>query len=253
MTMGKRLCMLFLNGFNVFLPNGGKQMTTVQSVKRMEEANAATYEQMLQKGMAVACFLFPLLYLVSAVYALTNNATFNSEAGMWIGDQDVEWYRWLAWTWFAMIPAMVGLTRLLKEKKPRLAFWGVAFALIGGLHQVAAHRTEHRLAELREAGFEVFWNTGGMIRSPLDIIGLTVLLWMIGMIMLGIAGWRTGALPKWVGSLITLGAFAFFLYQGPGGVIQALPPIAYQVAGLCFLLAFPVVGLKLWRGATAVA
>ncbi len=227
-------------------------MTTIQSVQT-QTTNSETYERLLQKGMAVACFLFPLLYLVSAVYALTNNAAFNNEAGMWIGDKDVEWYRWLAWSWFAMIPAMVGLTRLLKDEKPRLAFWGVVFALIGGLYQVSGHRTEHRLAELREAGFEVFWNTGGALRSLFDIFGLTVLLWMIGMIMLGIAGWRTGVLPRWVGGLIALGSFAFFLYQGPGGIIQALPPIAYQVAGLCFLLAFPVVGLKLWRGETAVA
>ena len=227
-------------------------MTTVQSVQT-ESKNAATYEQMLHKGMAVACFLFPLLYLVSAIYALTNNATFNTDAGAWIGDQDVEWNRWLTWAFFAMIPAMVGLTRLLKDKKPRLAFWGVVFALIGGLYQVAGHHTEQRLAELRDAGFEVFWNTGGVMRSPLDIIGLTVLLWMIGMIMLGIASWRTGVLPTWVSGLIALGTFAFFLYQGPGGVIEALPPIAYQVAGLCFLLAFPVVGMKLWRGETAVA
>ena len=210
------------------------------------------YEQMLQRGMAVACFLFPLLYLVSAVYALTNNATFNTDAGAWVGDKDVEWYRWLTATWFAMIPAMVGLTRLLKSKKPRLAFWGVVFALIGGLHQVGAHRMERRLAELRELGFEVFWNTGGIFRSPLDF-GLLVLLWMIGMIMLGIASWRTGVLPKWVGGLIALGTFAFFLYQGPDGVIQVLPPIAYQVVGLCFLLAFPVAGMKLWQGATAVS
>jgi hypothetical protein len=223
-------------------------MTT--STVQVQETITATYEQMLQKGMAVACFLFPLLYLVSAVYYLTNNATFNTEAGAWVGDQDVELYRWLHWTWFAMIPAMVGLTRLLKEKRPRQAFWGVVFALIGGLHQVGGHRMEIRLAELRELGFEVYWNTGGIARSPLDFIGLLVLLWMIGMIMLGIASWRTGVLPKWVGGLIALGAFAFFLYQGPGGVIEALPPIAYQVAGLCFLLSFPVVGMKLWRGET---
>ena len=233
------------------IQKGDRKMTTMNSVQKIT-TEGTQYEQMLQRGMAVACFLFPLLYLVSAVYALTNNATFNSEAGMWIGDKDVEWYRWLTWTWFAMIPAMVGLTRLLKEKRPRLAFWGVVFALIGGLHQVSAHHMERRHAELREMGIEVFWNTGGIALSPLDFIGLLVLLWMIGLIMLGIASWRTGVLPKWVGGLIALGAFAFFLYQGPGGVIQALPPIAYQVAGLCFLLAFPMVGMKLWQGETAV-
>lgn len=78
---------------------------------------------------------------------------------------------------------------------------------------MSGYRLDHRLAELRQAGFEVYWDTGGVMRSPLDLIGLTVLLWMIGMIMLGIASWRTGVLPKWAGGLITLGAFAFFIYQ----------------------------------------
>lgn len=226
-------------------------METAESIQENTKVNAI-YERMLQKGMAVACFLFPLLFLVSAVYALTATSEFNREAGMWIGDNDVEWYRWLAWAWFAMIPAMVGITRLLKYKKPRLAFLGVVFALIGGYYQLADHRVEMRLAELREAGFEVFWNTGGMLRSPLDLLGLTILLWIIGMIMLGVAGWRTDVLPKWVGGLIGLGAFAFFLYQGPGGIVPALPLIAYAVAALCFMLAFPVVGMRLWRGEAPV-
>ncbi len=227
-------------------------MTTIQSVQA-QTANSETYERMLQKGMAVACFLFPLLFLVSAVYALTGTSEFDSEAVQWIGSNDAEQYRFSAWAWFAMIPAVVGITRLLQIARPRLAFWGVVFALIGGLHQVSNDRVEVRYAQLRELGFDVYWNTGGIVFSPLDIIGITILLWMIGMIMLGIASWRTGVLPKWVAGLIALGAFAFFLYQGPGGVIPALPPIAYQVAAICYLLAFPVVGMKLWRGETGIS
>lgn len=227
-------------------------MTTAQSVNE-QTAKSTSYERLLQKGMAVACFLFPLFYLVSAVYALTGTSEFNADAVQWIGSNDVAQYRFSAWAWFAMIPAMVGITRLLQMKKPRLAFWGAVFAYVGGLHQVAGDRIEVRHSQLRDLGIDVYWNTGGLAFSPLDLIGLAVVLWMIGMIMLGIASWRTGVLPKWVAGLIALGAFAFFIYQGPGGIIQALPPIAYQVAGLCFLLAFPVVGMKLWRGETAVA
>lgn len=223
-------------------------MTTVQSVQT-ESKNAATYEQMLCKGMAVACFLFPLLYLVSAVYFLTGSREFIGDpVYQWVSTHDIEQYRFSRWAWIAMIPAMIGITRLLQYQKPRLAFWGAVFALVGGVHQ--ADSTEQFRATLRQAGFEIYWNT--VAPTPLDFVGLLVVLWMIGMIMLGIACWRTGVLPKWVGGLIALGAFAFFLYQGPGGIIPALPPIAYQVAGLCFLLAFPVVGMKLWRGATAV-
>lgn len=225
-------------------------MTTAQIVQDHVESKAS-YEQMLQKGMAVACFIFPLLFLVSAIFFLTSAREFNTEAGQWIGSNDVSQFRFVTWAWFTMIPAAIGLTRLLKDEKPRLAFWGVVFILIGGLHQAADHRVEFRLSELRLEGFEVFWNTGGALRSPLDIIGLTVLLWMIGLIMLGIASWRTGVLPKWVSSLIVLGPFAYFLYQGPGGIVPAIPPVMYVIAAVSFLLAFPVVGLRLWRGNTA--
>lgn len=221
-------------------------MATVESVQ-MRASSRLTYERMLQKAMAVACFLFPLFYLVSAVYALTGTSEFNADAVQWIGSNDVEQYRFSAWAWFAMIPAVVGITRLLQTKSPRLAFWGVVFVYIGGLHQVANDRIEVRYSQLRGVGIDVAWNTGGIAFSPLDFIGLTILLWMIGMIMLGIAVWRTGILPKWVGALIALGAFSFFMYQGPGAIIPALPPIAYLVAGICYLLAFPVVGLILWR------
>lgn len=72
---------------------------------------------------------------------------------------------------------------------------------------------------------------------------------MIGLVMLGIGVWRTTVLPKWGGALLVLGAIAFFLYQGPGGaVVSVLPLIGNLTAGVCFLLAFPVAGLRLWQG-----
>lgn len=221
-------------------------MASVESVQ-VRASSRPSYERMLQKAMAVACFLFPLLYLISMVYALTGTSEFNPDAVQWIGSNDVEQYRYSAWAWFAMIPAVVGITRLLQAKSPRLAFWGAVFAYLGGLHQASGDLVEKRHAQLRGLGIDVAWNTGGIAISPLDFIGLAILLWMIAMIMLGIASWRTGILPKWVGALIALGAFSFFVYQGPGGIIPALPPVAYLVAGICYILAFPVVGLKLWR------
>jgi hypothetical protein len=80
---------------------------------------------------------------------------------------------------------------------------------------------------------------------PIGFWGITIVLWMVGLAMLGVGVWRTAVLPKGIGGLLALGAFAFFIYQGPGGLIPALPPIAFLVAGLCFVLAFPVVGMQL--------
>jgi len=225
-------------------------MTTAESLQAHTSSSIA-YERMLQKGMAVACFLFPLLYLVSAIYFITGTREFIGDpVFQWVSNHDVEQYRFSQWAWMAMIPAAIGITRLLRDKKPRLAFWGAVIAFTGGLFQVSADGVERRGAQLRQAGLDVYWNTGGIAPSPLDFIGLLILLWIIGMMMLGIACWRTGVLPKWASALIALGPLAFFIYQGPGALIPSLPPIAYQVAAVCFLLAFPVVGMKLWRGET---
>lgn len=228
-------------------------MTTAESLQ-VHTSSSTSYERMLQKGMAVASFLFPLLYLVSAIYFITGTREFIGEpVFQWVSNHDVEQYRFSQWAWMAMIPATIGITRLLADKKPKLAFWGAVFTFIGGMFQVSGDGTERRLSQLRQADLDVYWNTGGIAPSPLDFIGLLILLWMIGMIMLGVASWRTGVLPRWVSALIALGPLAFFIYQGPGAIIPSLPPIAYQAAAVCFLLAFPVVGMKLWQGETAWA
>lgn len=220
-------------------------MTTIESTKDQTAENT-TYEQRLLKGMAVACFLFPLLFLVSAVYFLTGTREFIGDpVFQWVSNHDVGQYRFSYWAWIAMIPAMVGITRMLQHQKSRLAFWGVIFAFIGGVHQVSADGAELFRSQLRQAGYEIYWNT--LSPTPADFIGLLIVLWMVGMIVLGIASWRTRVLPGWVGGLIALGALTFFLYQGPGAVIDVLPLIAYQIAAVCFLLAFPVVGWRLWR------
>jgi len=226
-------------------------MTIAESVQT-QTSSSTSYEHMLQKGMAVACFLFPLLFLVSAIYFITGAREFIGDpVYQWVSNHDVEQYRFSQWAWMAMIPAMIGITRLLGYKKPSLAFWGAVFAFVGGVFQVSNDGIERRLSQLRQVDLDVFWNTGGIAPSPLDFIGLLILLWIIGMVMLGIACWRTGVLPKWVSGLIAFGPLAFFIYQGPGAVIPALPPIAYLVAAVCFLLAFPVVGTELWRRETA--
>lgn len=223
-------------------------MTTAESVQVNTSSNIS-YERMLRKGMAVACFLFPLLFLVSALYFVTGTKEFIGDpVYQWISNHDVEQYRFSQWAWMAMIPATIGITRILAYKKPRLASWSAVLTFIGGVFQVSNDGIERRLSQLRQADLDVFWNTGGMAPSPLDFVGLLILLWIIGMMILGIACWRTDVLPKWVSGLIALGPLAFFIYQGPGAIIPALPPIAYLVASVCFLLAFPVMGSKLWRG-----
>jgi hypothetical protein len=208
----------------------------------------------MRKGMAVACFLFPGLYLLSAVFfALDRGDFLEAPVYSWTGGNDVQVYFLLSLAWFAAIPAMIGVARLLKDEMPRLAFWSVVFVFIGGLNQVSADRVALQQALLRELGFEVYWNTVEIDQFPPIVVGIIIVFWMLGLVMLGVGVWRSGVLPRWAGALLALGSIAFFLYQGPGGIIPALPPIAYQVAAICFLLAFPVVGWRLWGDSEARA
>lgn len=225
-------------------------MSTMQSVAGQRVSNLS-YEQMVRRGMAVACFLFPLLFLVAAVFYLTGSREYYPNYGLVNSNEaQVHGYSWLAW--YAGVPALLGAARLLQEKRPRLAFWAAVFALIGGMSQLAEHRALLYVALLRQLGLEVYWNTPQSVAPPLFFWAVTVLLWMIALIQLGIGVWRTGVLPKWVGALLAGAAVAFFLAQGPTGSDPIIAPIGLAVTNLCFLLAFPMVGMKLWRGETAV-
>lgn len=225
-------------------------MSTAQSVSG-QIVSSTSYERMVRRGMAVACFLFPLLFLVAAVFHLAGSREYYQNIG-WVSSNEaqVHGYSWLAW--YAGIPAMLGVVRLIQDKMPRLAFWSAVFVLIGGMSQLAEHRALFNFALLRQVGLEVYWNTPHSVAPPIYFWAITVVLWMIGLIQLGIGVWRTGVLPKWVGALLQGASLGVFLAQGPTGLVPAIPPIAFQVTNICFLLAFPMVGMKLWRGETAV-
>jgi hypothetical protein len=222
-------------------------MTTAQAMQR-QNVSSTPYERLMRKGMSVACFLFPALYLLSALlFALDRGEFVEAPVSSWAGGNDVQLYFVASLAWFAGIPAMVGVARLLKDEMPRLAFWSVVFVFIGGLNQFSEEKVALQHALLRELGLEVYWNTVEISQFPPMVVGITVVLWMLGLTMLGLGIWRSGVLPRWVGGILALGALSFFLYQGPGGIVREIPPLAYVAAGICFLLAFPVVGLRLWQ------
>jgi hypothetical protein len=222
-------------------------MTTAQAMQR-QNVSSTPYERLMRKGMSVACFLFPALYLLSAVFFALDRGEFLGDPQYeWVGGNDIQVYFLLSLAWYAGIPAMFGVARLLKEEMPRLAFWSAVLVFIGGLSQVAADKIALQHALLRELGLEVYWNTVEISQFPPMVVGITVVLWMLGLTMLGLGIWRSGVLPRWVGGILALGALSFFLYQGPGGIVREIPPLAYVAAGICFLLAFPVVGLRLWQ------
>jgi hypothetical protein len=221
------------------------------SFARAQVTPGNAYDQLLLRAMAVACLLFPLLYLGSAVFYALDPGTFFPEPYEWMGGNDVEQYGLLWLAWYAGLAAILGVSRLLKEAQPRLAAWAALLVFIGGLTQVGFMLQMLGRNALRRVPFETYHTVLLIDQSPVYIWSLSVLLWMIGLVMLGIGVWRSAVLPRWVGALLVVGTLAFFMWQGPGGAVSSvIPLIGFPLGALCFLLAFPVVGWTLWRNVT---
>lgn len=207
------------------------------------------YERIINGSMAVASFLFPLLYLGSAIFFLTDPGAFYPEPYEWMGGNDVEQFSLLWLAWYAGIPAMLGVASLLKRARPQLAGWAAVYLTIGGFTQTGFTLQMLQRAALKRVPFEPYHTMLLIDQSPVYVWALSVMLWMAALVMLGVGIWRTGVLPRWTGALLVIGTLGFFLFQGPGGLLSPVVPlIGNGVAALCFLLAFPVVGLRLWRG-----
>ena len=220
-------------------------MTTAQSV----QTDNASYERMLQKGMAVACFLFGLLLLIAAVYRLTGEDTIHEGSGF-LNSNDIYVNNFLWLAWLAGIVAMLGLARLLKDKKPRIAFWGTVCVFIGSVMQLAGYKGSARTVDLRALGFDIYWNTSsGMTPAFFEAFGFTVLLWVIGLIMLAIVVWQTAVLPKWVPLLLIIGTIAYAASENVSGMAG---DIITFIAAVSFTIVFSLVGVRLWQGETAV-
>jgi hypothetical protein len=217
---------------------------------QQQNSERTAYERIIGRSMAVASFLFSLLYLGSAIFFLANPGVFYPEPYEWMGGNDVEQFSLLWLAWYAGVPAMLGIAWLLKDARPQVAGWAAIFITIGGLTQTGFTLQMLQRAALQRVPFEPYHTMLLIEQSPVYVWALSVLLWMVALALLGIGIWRTDILPRWTGALLVVGTLGFFLYQGPGGLLSPVVPlIGNGVAALCFLLAFPVVGLRLWRNA----
>ncbi|WP_420643749.1 hypothetical protein [Candidatus Leptofilum sp.] len=223
-------------------------MTTINSITKTT-GGTMRYGQMVRRGMTVACFLFPLLLLVSAVYRLLGEDTIYETSGF-LSSNDIYIHNFLWLAWLAGIVAMLGLVQLIKDRKPMVAFLCTIFVFIGSVMQLAGYKGSARTADLRELGFDIFWNTSsGMTPSFFEAFEFTVLLWVIGVFILAVVVWQTAVLPKWVSLIAIVGTVAYAVSENVPGTIGGIITL---ITGICFALFFSLVGLRLWRGETAV-
>ena len=152
-------------------------------------------------------------------------------------------FEWTIGLWVAMmlmIPAVIGLTYLLASNGSRLAVFGGSLAFFGLVAGASMQVLFRVYAVLQEQGstatIEQLRSTFKLVAST-QMIGLT---WPIGLILLSIACLTTRAVHIGVPILLLIGAVAF-----PIGRI-AFSTAGVLISGAVFVIAFNIIGLRLW-------
>ena len=150
---------------------------------------------------------------------------------------------WTIGMWVAMmlmIPAVIGLTYLLASNGSRVGLVGGCFAffgLVAGASMQVLFRVYSVLQEQGStAAIEQLRSTFKLIAST-QMIGLT---WPIGLVLLSIACLTTRAVHVAVPILLLIGAIAFPI--GRIGFVTA----AVLLSGAVFIIAFGLIGMRLW-------
>lgn len=152
----------------------------------------------------------------------------------------------------AVVLTLVGLTGLYAARARRLGRLGaVGFALaVPGLAMTGAVAwAEAFLLPVlaREDAAVLAWD--GPVTTDWAVRATTglALLWILGLILLGLAGWRSGVLPPAAG-LTLAGAAAAFMVFG-----ALLIPVLSPLSVLALAVGYAWVGAALWTGATGPA
>ena len=73
------------------------------------------------------------------------------------------------------------------------------------------------------------------------------LLWLVGLVLLGVALWRSGVVPAGAALTLAVGAVAFSVFGG------LLIPVLAPLSTLALAVGYAWVGLALWTGAPGSA
>ncbi|GAB3785745.1 hypothetical protein [Nocardioides ungokensis] len=153
---------------------------------------------------------------------------------------------WLSVAWFAfLIPAVIGVAAVSRQARPRLAAWGIVLTVPGfalgfsGPNDTAlALLTHTKQLDVRQISNldEALWALPQFaVSSLLFIVGI-----VIGLLLLGIALARSGAVPPLYGIALAIGGFTHPFLGALGHTVQG---IGLLVAGLGFAGA----SIALWR------
>jgi hypothetical protein len=144
---------------------------------------------------------------------------------------------------------LAGVAHLLRDRTPVLAAFGAALAVLGGFGHAAYGGVNLVMLQMAKdptnaaIHADVLRGVGSGPAVPFMAVGL--LGTVLGLVVLGIAVWRAGVGPRWLGPVLVL--FVVVEFAGAGFSVWA----SYASAVL-FVLGFATLALVVARSATSV-
>ena len=195
-----------------------------------------TLADRLQDKIAGVC-------LIVGALLMTPNTFFEYREGtlFWAGLVGVVAY-------ICLVPGLLGVARLLRERAPRLSVFGGLLVTVGTVAgAVFAAAPLFEWAE-REAGTPEAMMVAinevveGQVFPVLVTFGI---LFPISLLLLSVGLFRTGVVPKWVAALLGIGTVAF-----PAGHIVSMQLVQHLAETLLLLIPLIWLGLRFLVGAS---
>lgn len=211
-------------------------------------AAAASYANVERIGFGILMIFAPLVVLAACIihppHAAENGAEYYHAAH----DHSTQFY--IAHTLFFfgavfLLPAVVGLVRLLQHSHPKAAFWGGLLSLMGFIGWGALDGMDF-MTYVAGSSSNLDTNTmqtyvDDALANTAIVVPVTVvfLLLIAGLCVIAVGLHRAAILPLWLGLLMPIGIF---------GVISTLeyPPLLIG-SGLLLLASFGTVGVRQLR------
>ena len=151
----------------------------------------------------------------------------------------------------AVVLTLFGLTGLYGTRAERLGGLGAAgfVCAVLGLVMTAcvAYAEAFLLPVIARRNPELFdWDGPVTTSWPVLVTTGMALLWLVGLVLLGVALWRSGVLPARAGLTLAVAAVAFSVFGG------LLIPVLAPLSTLALAVGYAWVGLALWTGAQDV-
>ncbi len=148
----------------------------------------------------------------------------------------------------AVILTLIGLAGLYvprAERLGRLGAVGFASAVIGLVMTACVSYAEAFLLPVIARDHPEVFDWDGPVTTSWAVIGTTglALLWLVGLVLLGFAMWRSGVVPAAAALTLAVSSVAFTVFGG------LLIPVLAPLSTLALAVGYCWVGWALWTGA----